>query len=485
MSRGTAGRLLLASAVFAAGVLVVSVMPAHAATARTIHVNTTKDLLWQANACASASGGKCSLRAAIAQANMDNANDLILVPGGTYPLTQRPPDTRDTPTGSGGLTDLNINAPMSIQGAGAGSTVVDGKGTYRVMTAFNSKGGTISIASLTLTGGGESLVPQFGSGGGLEVSAAATVVLRDAVVSNNHVTGFGGGIDNHGVLTVTRTQITGNSSVGDGTGMGGFQGPGGGLSSGGTTTVQYSTIDHNDALRGGGIDVGGSLYLIESTVYANTARNSGGGVRNRGLTRIKFSTITGNCSGSSPSCSDPSAGTSGTDNEAVGGRHGGGVVNIDGSMIIGGTAIAGNQALDHDFPRSDDCYAPHAQTPIWSARNNFLGIWTAPCNWFDLVDSRYENAGDLYDLVGTWDAPWSPELGPFQFNGGPTPTLAPQSWSDLVDTADGQIGFGVPGGTISPDSWFECDPTDQRGLSRPVQFWNAAPTCDIGAVEIR
>jgi len=38
------------------------------------------------------SNGKCSLRAAIMQANNDNANDTVMVPAGTYTLTLTGPD---------------------------------------------------------------------------------------------------------------------------------------------------------------------------------------------------------------------------------------------------------------------------------------------------------------------------------------------------------------------------------------------------------
>src|SRR2546425_7082963 len=93
--------------------------PAPAAAGTTITVNTTNDEL--------AVDGNCSLREAITAANSDaavdacsagNGADTVVVPGGTYNLTIPGGDEYGNATG-----DLDIRGDVTVQGAGAGTTV--------------------------------------------------------------------------------------------------------------------------------------------------------------------------------------------------------------------------------------------------------------------------------------------------------------------------------------------------------------------------
>lgn len=465
---------------------VVTASPAMAA-AHTYTVNTTKDLPWQANVCPKATKGKCSLRAAVAQANMDNAGDTIKVPSGTYILTVKAAGDRTTPTGSNGFTDLNINGAMSIVGAGSGKTVVNGNGTWNVFTVDSPFGAQVSISKLTITGGGESMVRTMGRGGGVVLNANASLTLQDAIVSNNNVTGPGGGIYTLGFLTLNRVQVTQNSSVGDsGGGQGVFQGPGGGIAIGGSADITASTIDNNDALRGGGINVfsGGELFLKESTVSGNSARNSGGGVRvTGGFALIRFSTIADNCANAVKGCQNQG---NGNDLASVGGQKGGGVMDFgNGFLEIGGTIVARNKAFNSS-PNTDDCFAPDASNRVTSARNNLLGVWTSACEWEDVADSRFVNEQDFYDLIGVPQDPYDPFMGALANNGGPTPTYALMDGSDAIDAANGLTTFGgPPADIITPDSWFDCDAKDQRGKPRAVDTYYGYPICDEGSYEFQ
>jgi hypothetical protein len=480
-NRGRVHRLVLSVLLVGGGVL--GAAPAMAA-AHTYNVNTTKDLPWKANVCPKAVKGQCSLRAAIAQANMDSAGDTIKVPSGTYRLTVQAAGDRSTPTGSGGFTDLNINAAMSIVGAGSGKTIVNGNGTWNVFTVDSPFGALVSISKLTITGGGESMVRTMGKGGGVLMFANASLTLQDDIVSNNNVTGPGGGIYSSGFLTLNRVRVTGNSSAGDsigGTGV--FQGPGGGIALSGSGDISNSTIDNNDSLRGGGINVFGSgiLYLKESTVSGNSARNSGGGVRvTGGFALIKFSTITQNCANAFKGCTSQG---NGIDKDAVGAQNGGGVMNLGGGYLeIGGTIVAGNKAFNRS-PNTDDCFAPGTDR-VTSARNNLLGIWTSACEWEDVAASRYVNEQDFYDLIGVPGDPYDPFIGPLTNNGGATPTHALIDGSDAIDAANGLTSFGgPPADIITPDSWFDCDATDQRGKPRAVDTYYGYPICDEGSYE--
>ena len=62
-----------------------------------------------------------------------------------------------------------------------------------------------------------------------------------------------------------------------------------------------------------------------------------------------------------------------------------------------------------------------------------------------------------------------PRLGPFQDNGGPTPTMALGAGSAAIDAGQGN----------------GCLPTDQRGILRPQDGdGNGAAVCDVGAYEV-
>src|SRR5215475_11815698 len=70
----------------------------------------------------------CSLREAITEANRNRDTDVIVLPAGIYVLTQTGPNEDGNLTG-----DLDILHPVILVGAGAGSTVIDGNGSDRVL----------------------------------------------------------------------------------------------------------------------------------------------------------------------------------------------------------------------------------------------------------------------------------------------------------------------------------------------------------------
>ena len=79
-----------------AGLIVaVGLMLAPAAEATTFTVNTKQDLLDanQVDGMCAAANGKCSVRAATMAANGHPGLDDIVIPAGTYELTQPPSDT--------------------------------------------------------------------------------------------------------------------------------------------------------------------------------------------------------------------------------------------------------------------------------------------------------------------------------------------------------------------------------------------------------
>jgi hypothetical protein len=220
--------------------------------------------------------GSGSLRDALATANDGDTIDATGV-SGTILLT------------SG---ELQINHNVTINGPGAGNLAVNGNATLRVFENFSSN---VTISGLTITNGH----PADNNGGG--------------------------GILNHGGLTLTGTSIVGNSAFNLGGGIAAASGTvmvsnstinlnhalscglfcssdGGGIFMRGTTlTVTNSTINNNE---GGGIYFdGGTLAVTNSSISGNFpgVLRSGGGIIASGTVTISNSTINGNqssvCSG--------------------------------------------------------------------------------------------------------------------------------------------------------------------------------------------
>jgi len=133
------------------------------------------------------------------------------------------------------LSSITIDKNLTITGNGALNTFIDGGKNDRV---FFITSGTINISGVTIQNG--------------------------RVTANNAI---GGGIINHGTLTLTSSRIRGNS-------------------------IDYST--ENSKTYGGGIYSSGDLTLINCLVSGNSCLSNGGGINaSKNLTLIN-TTITGN-----------------------------------------------------------------------------------------------------------------------------------------------------------------------------------------------
>jgi hypothetical protein len=161
--------------------------------------------------------------------------------------------------------------------------------------------GTITLGStlsgiainLTIDGSGQSItVDGANSFHILIVNTGATLTLHNLTIAK----GFGiegGGILNHGTLTVTNTTFSGNSASGSGGGIDNF----------GALTVANSTFFGNSAQLSGGIDNVGAQTVTNSTFSDNSAVVGGGGINNEplGSTTLKGTILAaepgGNCGG--------------------------------------------------------------------------------------------------------------------------------------------------------------------------------------------
>jgi hypothetical protein len=186
------------------------------------------------------------------------------------------------------LTDKSL----TLQGAGALATVVDGGGVGRAFTITGTFGVTrVKLADLTITGG---QTPDLG--GGISCGSAELTVT-DASIVHNATQGLGGGLyTNCAKTTLVRTLVTENRSDGPGN----FDG-GGGIAaiSGVTLKLANSTVAVNHAVTDGGGILGreASIVVEYGTIAANRAGRFGGGISIDGELTLAASTVVDDVAG--------------------------------------------------------------------------------------------------------------------------------------------------------------------------------------------
>ncbi|WP_432954549.1 hypothetical protein [Micromonospora haikouensis] len=291
------------------------------------------------------------LIAAIIRANADDGGTLKLARGCTYTLTV------NSGLGGNGLPPITQNITIK----GEGSTLVRAANATPFRFFQVASGGHLRLADLTLTGGnglaGGAIWVQRGgaaditksklvnndalaAGGAIENDGTTT--LDHTIVTNNTAILAGGGISNTGLLkihesrlagnnagaaggavnnlagtvTITKTAVTGNRSIGAGGGI---------ATEGGIVDLKDTEVtDNTTGVTGGGIGVLNSqLNLRHSTVARNASVGGGGGITNTsGL--LLSSTVTIDDSKITENFTD--------------GLGGGGILNVDLTPALGGTA---------------------------------------------------------------------------------------------------------------------------------------------------
>jgi CSLREA domain-containing protein len=440
----------------------------------------------------------CSLREAIMAANTAPGDDIILVPAGIYTLT---------------LGELGVSSYVTVNGAGAASTVIDGNGTNRV---FNITGDVIvTFQDMSLTGGRPGLDAggailnyggtltlvntrlannyAFNGGGGLLTFAGNVTLINSTVMSNVAEYGGGAGILNYGSgpLNIVNSAIVGNQAYG--------AYYGGGIWSQGPLTVTGSLIANNNAEFGGGVFNSGSLFTSDSVFSGNSA-HFGGGIESRSEATLIRVQLVGNSAGEGGGGGmrhlggvllRDSAVVSNTTSGA-----GGGVAGSVGSWTVVNTTFSGNQAssggaivnsLSTESTRLTlnnvtiaNNVATNGVGGLAGNRVDFkntilagnTGI-TPDCSG-SLTSQGYNLIQDttgcviLGDLTGNLTGVLA-GLGPLQDNGGTTFTHALLPGSPAMDA--GNPATPGSGGNA-------CEATDQRDVIRPQGLG-----CDIGAYE--
>jgi CSLREA domain-containing protein len=197
----------------------------------------------------------CSLRDAVEAADAASEEDTITLPAGEYDLTVQ-------------ALDLTNSHRISIEGAGARSTIVKGGEPYRVLEVGPSA--AAKVTGVTLSGGApleESRNEEFEYGRGGTVLNEGNLTLEEGRVTGG-LGEYGGGLFSGGVVTVIRSLIDDNRST--------YQG--GGAELAGEATFRDSTIANNEVNSGlsliadkrGGGEVGGGLVNYGSLALAGT-----------------------------------------------------------------------------------------------------------------------------------------------------------------------------------------------------------------------
>ena len=233
-----------------------------------------------------------SLREAIISANENGQDNVIDLQAGVYQLTIANTAGHENTGAQGDLNLTAVNHTTTIQGAGAGVTIIDGGGLDRVFEVMS--GVTAVFQGLTIRngeaqeGGNAGTLPDVepGFGGGLLNLGTATLDQVD--VENNlalggagknavyiptagvtpatgGLSGLGGGIYNAGVLTLTQSIVRNNSAEG---GSGGSGVP--------DADVKGAGANGGNAL-GGGVFNTGALTISQSLIATNHADGGGGG----------------------------------------------------------------------------------------------------------------------------------------------------------------------------------------------------------------
>ena len=108
----------------------------------TFKVNTTLDTVAVDLRTGKDATGHISLRSAIMAADAKGGSNTISLKGGTYTLTIAGANEDASATG-----DLDITSNLTIKGAGASSTIIDGNSLDRVIEVLHGK---VNISGVTI-----------------------------------------------------------------------------------------------------------------------------------------------------------------------------------------------------------------------------------------------------------------------------------------------------------------------------------------------
>jgi predicted outer membrane repeat protein len=337
--------------------------------------------------------------------------------------------------------NLSIPFNLTLNGAKAATTIVDGTNNLNVFTV--GTGISLTLSKLTIKRG-----VGYTGGGGVDNSGTLTVSNSNFYLNTAL---SGGAILNTGTATISKTSFVGNSPY-----FSGRSASCGAIDNRSAMTITTSTFDtnyaNNNFTSGGAICNGGTLTITDSTLSNNSSQGNnagyGGAIFNyAGTLTVTNSTFSGNAATTSGGAIYSQGGTVQISNSTIGNNPenigGGGALSNAGSSVLIQNSIVANSA------NGGNCAGT-----ITSDGYNLSSDST--CN--------FSSTGDLNNK--------NPKLGLLHKNGGPTETLALQKGSPALDAGNPAGCRDFSGNLLK---------TDQRGLPRPGG--GETTGCDMGAYE--
>ena len=337
--------------------------------------------------------------------------------------------------------NLSIPFNLTLNGANAATTIVDGTNTANVFTV--GSGISLTLSNFTIKNG-------VGYSGGGGVDNGGTLTVNQCNFYTNTALS-GGAILNTGRATISNTNFSGNSPY-----FFGHSASCGAIDNQGpmtiTTSTFYNNYANNNYTSGGAICNGATLTITDSTFNTNSSQGNNSGVGGAiyhysGTLTVTNSTFSGNTAVTSGGAIYSQGGTVQISNSTFGNSFvsigGGGTLANSGSSVLVQNSILDNTA------NGGNCSGT-----ITSNGYNLSG--DGSCN--------FSNTGDLNNT--------NPKLGSLHSNGGLTQTMALQKGSPALD-AGNPAGCRDFGGNLLT--------TDQRGKPRPGG--GETTGCDMGAYE--
>ncbi|MEO6500586.1 MAG: putative Ig domain-containing protein [Jatrophihabitantaceae bacterium] len=281
------------------------------ASAANLTVTSTADVATNFGACGNtATTSSGSLREAVCAANNAGAtSSTITVAAGVYTLANGELQMGKVP-----------GSNITLNGAGAGSTIIQGNDTFRIFNLDPNLVGnvTTSISGVTITKGSDSV---FGGGGIIAGSTAQptgapldNLTISNSTITANHASGgsnTGGGLAfSGGNLTITNSTISNNTSNGAGGSGVWYRAEGTGPVENVTitgTTFSGNTVSTGNVKVGGALEVqatrgspvnfniSNSRFISNTVIGSGTGTPIGGAIwAPSGVLNVTESTFTGN-----------------------------------------------------------------------------------------------------------------------------------------------------------------------------------------------